>query len=98
MKRLLRDYSLLWFYLALWLALEITHAGLVRAVSLYPPHTEPWMLEWLETVFENYSSEAWQVGMFAAVTIVLIARGSPQSKDGDNRLRRMVEYLIMRAG
>lgn len=93
MRRLWRDYSLLVFYGVFWIAVEAAHAILVRWESTYPPHEAPWQLEWLMTVAENYSSELWQVGMFALVTIWLVAKGSPQSRDGDDETRERLNDI-----
>ena len=50
--------------------------------------------EFLAEVFANWQSEAWQVFVTVIATSLLYWIGSPQSKDGDERLERRVDEIL----
>ncbi|MDP9471941.1 MAG: hypothetical protein M3Q71_14970 [Chloroflexota bacterium] len=81
MKRFWQDYSLGIVYVAAWLLTWGLHAGFTYWADQYPHDTVPWILQWLETSFENLASEYHQVGAFILLAKFYRFKGSPQSKD-----------------
>jgi hypothetical protein len=49
---------------------------------------------WARTTLENWQSEMLQLASFVVLSAVLVHVGSPQSKDGDERLERKVDVLL----
>lgn len=79
----MRAYSAAIILIGLWLALLGMDALTTYVASTYPEHDIPWTIEWLEGVFENLQSEAWQVAVAAWVFKHFFWKGSPESKDTD---------------
>lgn len=52
------------------------------------------MSQFWNAVFENWQSEAWQVGLFIWASAKLTHAGSPQSKDGDERMERKIDAVM----
>ena len=61
------------------------------APELFGPEGYVW--PWLQATMENWTSEYLQLFSFVTLTAYLIHRGSPESKDGDERLERKVDEI-----
>jgi hypothetical protein len=48
----------------------------------------------LRTTLENWESEFLQLASFVVLSALYIHKGSPQSKDGDERLERKVDAIL----
>jgi hypothetical protein len=59
--------------------------------ELFGPEGYIW--PWLQSTMENWTSEYLQLFSFVTLTAYLIHRGSPESKDGDERLERKVDEI-----
>lgn len=85
LKRWWNDYALALvlalLFLLSWLGQFVTGEGHALA-------SEFW-----NATFENWQSEFLQLLSFVIATKYLIFVGSPQSKDGDEKIIRMLEYL-----
>jgi hypothetical protein len=101
LKTPLGRYSYLWVTLVLFLFSLIGHwtFGWHTYVAEQEEHNEEvevagYMNEMLETTFENWQSEffqlMWQVGGLAFLFYV----GSPQSKEGDDRKEEKLDLII----
>jgi hypothetical protein len=55
--------------------------------------SEGYVWSWLQATMENWTSEYLQLFSFVTLTAYLIHRGSPESKDGDERLERKVDEI-----
>jgi hypothetical protein len=83
-----RKYGLSITLAALWLSNWV-----VYAVTLaYRPEGFDWQAFW-EGTFENSTSEFLQLFTFVVLSSVLISRGSPQSKDGDERMEAKIDAI-----
>ena len=88
MRRLLRDYSLGWALLALFL---LSWAGQAftqyheftqqQTVHGQPPVVGEFWMEFWSRTFENWQSEFVQLLTFVALSKLLFFRGSPEAKD-----------------
>jgi hypothetical protein len=63
-----------------WIGQWFTHSGTIQ--------------DFWNATFENWQSEAWQVGLFIVMTKYLVYKGSPQSRDGDDELQRKVDQIL----
>ena len=78
-----------------------TGAGWVQFVAEAAEHgAEPqvfgpdgYVWSWLQATMENWQSEFLQLLAFVTLTSFLIHRGSPESKDGNERLERKVDEI-----
>ncbi len=93
MKHLWSDYSLGIVYVAAWILTWGLHAGFTYWADQYPHDTVPWLLQWLETSFENLASEMFQIGFFILAAKYLVFRGSPQSRDGDDEMKAALQRI-----
>ena len=103
MRRIWRNYNLSLVLLALFLGALVlqTWAGWVEFVAEQEEHgaTAEWfgpggfVWSWLRTTMENWQSEFLQLLTFVTLTSFLVHRGSPESKDGDERLERKVDEI-----
>ncbi len=96
MTRLWRDYSLGVVYLAGWLATWALHALFTYWTDLYPHGSEPWVLSWMETTFENLASEYHQVGALILLTKYFIFKDSVESRDGNDKMQQALERIERR--
>ena len=55
--------------------------------------SEEFIPSFLSRTFENWQSEFLQLGAMVVLTSFLIFKGSPQSKDGDEELKRKLERI-----
>jgi hypothetical protein len=101
--RLWKNYNLSLVLLGLFLvswALQ-TSSGWVQYVAEAAEHgSEPqvfgpdgYFWSWMQATMENWQSEFLQLLTFVTLTSFLIHRGSPESKDGDDRLERKVDEI-----
>ena len=65
-----------------------------RAPELLGADGYAWVLG--EQVFQNWQSEFLALGLFIALAVALVHRGSPQSKDGHEERRRQIAELERR--
>ena len=105
-RRLLRDYGLSVVVTALFLVTLVgaTISGWVEYASEQAEHgSRPqlfgdegyvWVLG--EQVLQNWQSEFLALAVFIALGSVLIHKGSPGSKDGDDDRRRRIEEVERR--
>jgi hypothetical protein len=95
MKKLFRDYSLsitLFVLFAVCWLLQ-TYAGYVKHVQ---GDATPYFYVWLQATMENWQSELLQLGLMVVLTAHLIHKGSPQSKEGSERLEAKIDELLRR--
>jgi guanylate kinase len=101
--KLLKNYNLSLALAALFLvswAVQ-TGAGWVEFVAEAAEHEseaqvfgpDGYVWSWLKATMENWQSEFLQLLTFVTLTSFLIHRGSPESKDGDERLERKVDEI-----
>ena len=76
-----------------WLGSAVLHATGEYWTSTFAHGEVPWLVDFYRTTFENWQSEFLQVLAFAWLTKHLILQGSPQSKDGDERLEAKIDDL-----
>lgn len=55
--------------------------------------SEGYVWPWLQSTMENWTSEYLQLFSFVTLTAYLIHRGSPESKDGNERLERKIDEI-----
>lgn len=53
-------------------------------------------LVFLRSTLENWQSEALQLILFTTLTVVLVHRGSPQSRDGQDRMEAKLDDALAR--
>jgi hypothetical protein len=92
--RLVRRYSLVWFGVALWLALWALYAYFEWKVSTFPAHDVPWHLEWARGTTENDQSEMFQNVYLVVATIFAVAIGSAESRDSADRIEAKLDALL----
>ena len=103
MTRLWRNYNLsvvLFVIFAVCWVIQ-TIAGWVEFSAQETQHgatpevfgSEGYVWTWLQATMENWTSEYLQLFSFVTLTAYLIHRGSPESKDGDERLERKVDEI-----
>jgi hypothetical protein len=98
-----RNYSLSLVLFGLFLAAWIiqTAAGWVEFAAEQAEHgtdarlfgDDGYVWTWLRSTMENWQSEFLQLLAFVSLTSFLIHRGSPESKDGNERLERKVDEI-----
>jgi hypothetical protein len=54
---------------------------------------ETWYAEFLTEAFENLASEYHQVGIFIVLATYFIYKDSPQSRDGDDEMKKTLERI-----
>jgi hypothetical protein len=105
-KRLWRDYSLSIFVFAIFLASFLLHAifGWWQYVADQTSQgQDPTLFGWSgyivyfgEWTFQNWQSEFLEVLLLIVATTYLIHKGSPESKDGDEEMKAMLERIEQR--
>jgi hypothetical protein len=83
LRRFLHDFALS-LSLFLLFALSLVGQWLTHSGSFS---------DFLNAVFENHQSEFLQLFAFVVLAAYLIHRGSPQSKDGDDEMRRKLDRI-----
>lgn len=103
MRRFARDYSLglvlFTLFIASW-ALQ-TWSGWREFVSTQHAHeanarwfgNDGFLWVWLRATFENWQSEFLQLFAMVSLTSILIFKGSPESRDGDDEIKAKLEQL-----
>jgi hypothetical protein len=106
MKRLWREYNLsivlVTLFLVSW-ALQ-TWTGWIEFASEQRAHGESpevfgssgYVWSWARATFENWESEFLQLLAFVVLTSFMIHKGSPESKDGDEEMRRTLRRIEQR--
>jgi hypothetical protein len=106
MKRIWKDYNLsivlATLFLAAW-ALQ-TWTGWVKFADEQQSHgqvaqwlgSSGYVWEWASATMENWQSEFLQLLAFVVLTSFLIHRGSPESKDGDERMEEQLDRIEKR--
>ena len=104
--KLPRDYALGWVLLSLFVIFWIgqTIVGWQEFAAEQAAHGEATMVfgdggyvwNWARTTLENWQSEMLQLFAMVALTSVLIFRGSPESKDGDDEMKQTLARLERR--
>jgi hypothetical protein len=102
-RRIWRSYNLSLVLLTLFLAAFIlqTWTGWIEFVAEQEEHgvaaewfgPDGYVWPWVRTTMENWQSEFLQLLAFVTLKSFLIHRGSPESKDGDERLERKVDEI-----
>lgn len=94
MRDLWRNYSLGIVYVVGWLLALALHAHGEWWSSQYTPvEALPWGVSWYTSFWENVQSEMFQVGFFVIAATYLIYKGSPQSRDGTDRIEALLRRL-----
>jgi hypothetical protein len=106
LRRLWRDYSLSIFVLTIFLASFILHTifGWWQYVADQTSQGQDptlwgwsgYVIYWGEWTFQNWQSEFLEVLVLIVATAYLIHRGSPESKDGDDEMKAMLERIEKR--
>jgi hypothetical protein len=106
MPKLFRDYGLSIVLAALFISswLLQTAGGWVEFVAEQEAHGETpqlfgdsgYVWAWMKATFENWQSEFLQLFTFVVLTTFLVHRGSPESRDGDEELKLMIQRLEQR--
>jgi hypothetical protein len=106
LRRLWRDYSLSIFVLTIFLASFILHTifGWWQYVADQTSQGQDptlwgwsgYIIYWGEWTFQNWQSEFLEVLVLIVATAYLIHRGSPESKDGDDEMKAMLERIEKR--
>jgi hypothetical protein len=101
--RLWRNYNLSIVLFAIFLVCWVlqTWSGWVEFVAQEAQHgrsaevvgADGYVWAWLQATMENWTSEYLQLFSFVTFTAFLIHRGSPESKDGNERLERKVDEI-----
>lgn len=103
MPRLLRDYGLA---VVLFLQYAVSHAGhgytlhhhLAQEAQQHGQELAMSDFWWAfaSTTLENWQSESWQSFWLVLLPIWLLAKGSPQSRDGEERMEAHLERIEYR--
>ena len=103
--KLLRNYGFLWVTGFLFLISLIGHwlFGWYAYIDEQIAHQVPidvsgYMIEMLRDTFENWQSEFLQLVWQVAGLAMLLHVGSPQSKEGDDRVEAKIDALLLRYG
>jgi hypothetical protein len=101
MKKYGLSIVLLALFLGSWLLQ--TWFGWQEYVSESQLHGAPaevldYFWSWGEATFENWQSEFLQLLTFVLLSTYLIHKGSPQSKDGSERMERKLDALLREQG
>lgn len=84
-------------FVAFWIAQTVM--GWIEFQHEATAHGEvAWLADyaavWARATFENWQSEFLQLAAFVILSSVLIHAGSPQSKDGDERMEGKVDMVM----
>jgi len=103
LRRLWRDYGLSIFVLALFLSSFVLHAifGWFQYAADQKSHDEDptfwgdsgYVVYFGEWTFQNWQSEFLEVLVLIVATTYLIHKGSPESKDGDDEMKAMLQRI-----
>lgn len=73
------------------------------SITLFLMFALSWLGQWLthdestkkfwNVTFENWQSEAWQVFWFIVLSVYLIHKNSPQSRDGDDAIKAQLKRI-----
>jgi hypothetical protein len=106
MQRVCRDYGLgivlFGVFLVSWIAQ--TYFGWQQFVADQREHQQTahllgadlYLWSWGEATFENWQSEFLQLFAMVTLTSVLLFKGSPESKDGDEEMKQTLARLERR--
>ena|SRR5215211_1996941 len=101
MRRWVRDHALGLTFIALWLLFWAgqTIANWAEYVQEQHAHhqavdTAGFVAFWGGRSLENLQSEMFQLASFVILSAYLIYKGSPESKEGDDRLEAKVDQLL----
>jgi hypothetical protein len=102
----LGKYGLAWVLLALFLVSWVlqTWTGWREFESEQQEHQQTaqvfgddgYIWNWARATTENWQSEFFQVLAFVALTSFLVFKGSPESRDGDDEMKAMLERIERR--
>ena len=104
--RLSRDYALGWVLLGLfvvfwigqtvvgWQEFAAEQAALGESATVFGESGYVW--NWARTTLENWQSEMLQLFAMVVLTSLLIFRGSPESKDGDEEMKQSLARIERR--
>ena len=102
-RRLWRDYGLSIFVLALFLSSFVLHAifGWLQYAADQKSHNDEatlwgdsgYVVYFGEWTFQNWQSEFLEVLVLIVATSYLIHKGSPESKDGDDEMKAMLQRI-----
>ena len=102
-RRLWRDYGLSIFVLALFLGSFVLHAifGWLQYAADQKSHNDEatlwgdsgYVVYFGEWTFQNWQSEFLEVLVLIVATSYLIHKGSPESKDGDDEVKAMLQRI-----
>jgi hypothetical protein len=102
-RRLWRDYGLSIFVLALFLSSFVLHAifGWLQYAADQKSHNDEatlwgdsgYLVYFGEWTFQNWQSEFLEVLVLIVATSYLIHKGSPESKDGDDEMKAMLQRI-----
>ena len=102
-RRLWRDYGLSIFVLALFLGSFVLHAifGWLQYAADQKSHNDEatlwgdsgYVVYFGEWTFQNWQSEFLEVLVLIVATTYLIHKGSPESKDGDDEMKAMLQRI-----
>ena len=103
LRRLWRDYGLSIFVLALFLGSFVLHAifGWLQYAADQKSHNDEatlwgdsgYVVYFGEWTFQNWQSEFLEVLVLIVATTYLIHKGSPESKDGDDEMKAMLQRI-----
>jgi uncharacterized protein DUF6766 len=106
MSRLWRDYSLSITLFTLFAITMVIHsiAGWFQYAAEQQQHNQQaelfgddgYIWSWTEWTFQNWQSEFLELGSFVVLSSFLIHKGSPESKDGDEEMKSMLERIEKR--
>jgi hypothetical protein len=105
-KRLWRDYSLSIFVFALFFGSFVLHGifGWWQYAADQASHNQDptfwgfdgYVVYFGEWTFQNWQSEFLEVFVLIVATAYLIHKGSPESKDGDEEMKAMLQRIEKR--
>lgn len=100
MSRKVKDYSLsivlAILFVASWMAQAVFQGFHVANEARAHGQAFDWNEFWMDfgaATFENWQSEFLQLLTFVTLTSFLIHKGSPESKDGDEEMKAMLERI-----
>jgi hypothetical protein len=103
MKKLLKNYGFLWVTGCFFLISLIGHwvfgwyAYVDEQLSLSQPiETDGYLVEMMRDTMENWQSEFLQLIWQVAGLAMLLHVGSPQSKEGDDRVEAKIDAILLR--
>ncbi len=105
-RRLWRDYSLSITLFTLFAVTFVLHtvSGWYQYAADQQSHNEQptvfgdsgYIWDWGEWTFQNWQSEFLELAVFVVLSSFLIHKGSPESKDGDDEMKAMLESIERR--